>query len=274
MKRIFTILTAGKFWLNLLLIAIFVFLLLKASMYLLGLYTQHGESTSVPDLSGYPIDQLSSVLTNTDLNYEIADSIYSDEMARGVVVSQNPDPEMQVKRGRTIFLTVNSMLPEMVMIPELVGKSRRIALPLLEIAGLELENLAYRPDDSCTDCVLAIMHDGKTVQGGDKIRKGEKITVVLGRQSNVSTLVPSVLGMTYGNAAEIINSQSLNVGEILVCEGCKTAEDTLSSFVTRQSPGRGADITLGSYIDLYLSLDPSAVETFESEPDTTDNEIF
>ncbi len=274
MKRIFTIITAGKFWLNLLLIGIFIFLLLKASMYLLGLYTQHGESTSVPDLSGYPVSQLSSVLTNTDLRYEISDSIYSDEMARGVVVSQNPDPKMQVKRGRTIFLTVNSMLPEMVMVPELVGKSRRIALPLLEIAGLKLENLTYRPDDSCTDCVLAIEYDGKPVSGGDKIRKGEKLTIVLGRQSNVNTQVPDLLGMTYKNAVEIINSQSLNVGEILLCAGCETAEDSLAAFVATQSPGRGADIKLGSYVDLYLTLDPSAVENFESNPDTTDNEIF
>lgn len=156
MKRLFTTITAGKFWLNILLIAVFAFLLIKVTMYILGLYTQHGESTSVPDLTGYPLNQISTVLNNSDLQYEIADSIYSDEVGRGVVVSQNPDPNMNVKRGRTIFLTVNSILPEMITVPELVGKSRRIALPLLEIAGLKIENLTYRPDESCTDCVLGI----------------------------------------------------------------------------------------------------------------------
>lgn len=273
MKRIFTTITAGRFWLNILLIAIFAFLLIKVTMYVLGLYTQHGESTTVPDLTGYPLNQISTVLSNSDLQYEIADSIYSDEVGRGVVVSQNPDPNMNVKQGRTIFLTVNSILPEMVTIPELVGKSRRIALPLLEIAGLKLENLTYRPDDSCTDCVLGIEYEGKPIRPGEKIRKGQKITIILGRQSNVNTEVPDVVGKTYKEAVEIILSQSLNMGEILTCIGCQTALDTASSYVANQLPGRGSYITLGSYIDLYLTMDPDVSNSFSSEIDTTQYEM-
>ena len=191
MKRIFRILTAGRFWRNLLLIVVVFFLVLKVVFYLLGLYTRHGESVSVPDLEGVPVSQVKTILGNTDMTYEVTDSIFRDDVPRGVVVSQNPDPQKNVKRGRTIFLTVNSVLPEMVSMPELVGKSRRIALPLIEIAGLKLENLKYRPDDSCTDCVLGMEHDGKEIKSGDRIRKGEKITLILGRQSNVTTIVPN-----------------------------------------------------------------------------------
>lgn len=273
MKRFFTTITAGRFWLNILLIAVFVLLLLTISMYLLRLYTQHGESTTVPDLTGYPLNQISTVLSNSDLQYEIADSIYSDEVGRGVVVSQNPDPNMNVKRGRTIFLTVNSILPEMVAVPELVGRSRRIALPLLEISGLKLENLTYRPDDSCTDCVLGIEYEGNPIKPGEKIRKGERITIILGRQSNESTEVPNVFGKSYKDAVEIINSQSLNIGEILSCIGCKTAQDTASSFVANQLPSRGADVTLGAYIDLYLTMDSEVEKFSESEIDTTEYEM-
>ena len=273
MKRLFTTITAGKFWLNILLIAVFAFLLIKVTMYILGLYTQHGESTSVPDLTGYPLNQLSTVLNNSDLQYEIADSIYSDEVGRGVVVSQNPDPNMNVKRGRTIFLTVNSILPEMITVPELVGKSRRIALPLLEIAGLKIENLTYRPDESCTDCVLGIEYEGKPIEGGEKIRKGQKVTLILGRQSNESTEVPNLIGKTYKEATDIILSQSLNMGEILTCIGCQTAEDTASSYVANQLPGQGSYIILGSYIDLYLTMDSEVTKTYSEETDTTQYEM-
>ncbi len=243
-------------------------------MYLLGLYTQHGESTTVPDLKGYPLNQISTVLANSDLQYEITDSIYSDEVGRGVVVMQNPDPNMHVKRGRTIFLTVNSTLPEMVMVPDLVGKSRRIAIPLIEIAGLKLENLSYKPDDSCTDCVLGIEYDGKPIKPGEKLRKGQKVTIILGRESNVDTEVPSLLGLTYKEAVELINAQSLNMGEILSCLGCETAEDSVNAFVANQLPGRGGSISLGSYIDLYLTMDPSVMESFDTEIDTTDYEVY
>lgn len=272
MKRLFTTITAGKFWLNILLIAVFAFLLIKVTMYILGLYTQHGESTSVPDLTGYPLNQISTVLNNSDLQYEIADSIYSDEVGRGVVVSQNPDPNMNVKRGRTIFLTVNSILPEMVTIPELVGKSRRIALPL-EIAGLKIENLTYCSDESCTDCVLGIEYEGKPIEGGEKIRKGQKVTLILGRQSNESTEVPYLIGKSYKEATDIILSQSLNMGEILTCIGCQTAEDTASSYVANQLPGQGSYIILGSYIDLYLTMDSEVTKTYSEETDTTQYEM-
>lgn len=272
MKRFFTVITAGRFWLNILLIGVFLIILVSISLFLLKLYTQHGESTTVPDLTNYRVDQISNILGNKELHFEISDSIYSDELPRGVVVSQNPDPNTQVKRGRTLFLTVNSTLPELVLVPDLVGKSRRIALPLLEIVGLKLDKLIYEPDPSCTDCVLGLQYEGGRINAGDPLRKGEKITIVLGEQSNQTTAVPRLLGLTYKEAVEIITAQSLNMGQILSCKGCETAVDTTHAFVANQMPEHGAEIRLGSYIDLYLTTDSTVFITFEAETDTTYNE--
>lgn len=250
-----------------------ILILLKVVFYLLGVYTRHGESVTVPDLVEYPVSKIQMVLDNVDMTYKVTDSIYSDEVPRGVVVSQNPDAGRSVKRGRTIFLTVNSVLPEMVSMPDLEGKSKRIALPLIEIAGLKLDNLKYRPDDSCTDCVLGMEYGGKPIEAGAKIRKGEKVTLILGRQSNVTTIVPRVIGKTYRDALELINTQSLNVGEILMCKGCKTAEDTVAAFVSTQRPSGGSETTLGSYVDLYLTTDsiPRADPIPESNPNDDEN---
>lgn len=268
MKRFFRILTTGRFWLNVLLIGAVLLIIGAFAFYFLNIYTRHGESVTVPDLEGYPVAKIKSILENVDMTYEVTDSIYRDDVPRGVVVSQNPDANKSVKRGRTIFLTVNSVLPEMVTMPDLIGKSRRIALPLIEIAGLKLENLKYKPDDSCTDCVLGMEFEGKPIQGGDPIRKGEKVTIVLGRQSNETTLVPLVIGKTYGEAVSVINMQSLNVGEILSCKGCRTAEDTVNAFISAQIPTSGSETTLGSYIDLYLTTDSVK---FNSNPPQDDS---
>ncbi len=272
MKRLFLILTAGRFWRNLLLILVVFFLILTVGFYLLGLYTRHGESVTVPDLQGLPISQVETVLSNTDMTFEVTDSLFRDDLPRGVVVTQNPEAEKNVKRGRTIFLTVNSILPEMVIMPELVGKSRRIALPLIEIAGLQLENMKYRPDDSCTDCVLGMEYEGKPIKPGDHIRKGEKITLILGRQSNVTTVVPTVVGMNYRDALELINSQSLNIGEVLDCKGCRTAEDTVAAFVSSQIPQGGSTITLGAYVDIYLTTDSVSNSSITPENDPFNDE--
>ncbi len=123
---------------NILLITVFISLVVFLTMQWLGMYTMHGESMTVPDIKGRSIESIETLLANTDMTYEVTDSIYTDEYPRGVVVSQNPKSGKQVKKGRTIYLTINSVLPEMVEAPDLIGKSKRIAVPILEISGFEV----------------------------------------------------------------------------------------------------------------------------------------
>lgn len=270
MKKIFRIFTGTRLWINLGLIAAVISLAVAGTLFWLNGYTRHGDSVQVPDLSGFEIDKLSSVLDERHLTYEITDSIYSDEQPRGSVIQQNPLPGKTVKRDRAIYLTVNSLLPETVIMPDLSGKSRRIAIPMLEISGLELEQLSYKPDESCTGCVLDQLYNGKSIAPGTQIRKGEKITLVLGQRSNELTKVPRLLGLTYEDAYSLLNAYSLNMGTVLSCEGCETAEDTSGAFVINQLPAGRENAGLGSFVDLYLSTDSSKAATFVAPPDTTD----
>ncbi|HKL03976.1 MAG TPA: PASTA domain-containing protein [Cryomorphaceae bacterium] len=274
MKALFRAITSLRFWMHILLIAIFVALTLFLVMFWLESYTQHGESIEVPDLSGYTVGEVEITLQNNDLYYEITDSVYTDEFSRGAIITQNPEGGKEVKRGRTIFLTVNSSVPELVEIPDLIGKSLRIAIPILEISGFVVDDLVYKPDDSCTDCVINLKHDGKQLTPGEKIRKGQKITIVLGRQSNIATSVPDLLGLTYRSASEIIVAQSLNVGQVIACTGCETEADTLGAFVINQIPSRNAEAKLGTYVDLYLTTDSTAVDAFKKTDNNSTDEIL
>lgn len=244
-------------------------IIIFGTLYWLDWFTRHNDSITVPELSGIEIDKLDVVLSNSDLHYEVTDSVYSDEYPRGTVIQQNPLPGKEVKNGRTIFITLNSVLPEMLAMPDLMGKSKRIAIPMLEISGLELDVLSYKPDESCTDCVLDQIYEGKTIEPGTRIRKGQKITLVLGRQSNEQANVPGLLGKKYKDAAEVLNSVSLNIGEVLSCSGCNSGRDTSNAFVINQRPEPGKSVGLGAFIDVYLSTDSTFAETMESPNDTT-----
>ena len=277
MKGIFRFVFSVRVWKNILLIAIFIALLVWGMTLWLSSYTRHGKSIEVPDLTDFPIDKLETVLSNYDLVYEVTDSIYSDDQNRGVVVMQNPPAGKQVKKGRTIFLTVNSVLPEMVTMPDLVGRSKRIALPLIEIAGLKVAALEYKPDEACTDCVLEQLYRDRPIQPGDKIRKGESIKLVLGEKSDVRTLVPRILGMPFNEAAESLNAYSLNTGAILSCQGCQTASDTGHAFVVNQVPAPGTEARLGTYVDIYLTTDSAKIRDFitpNEDPDYPIEEIL
>ena len=272
MKGLFRFITSGRVWMNILLIIIFVFLVVFITMRWLDMYTLHGESIQVPKVEGYMVEDLNDILNNEDMTYEVTDSIHTDEYPRGVVVSQNPEQGDFVKKGRTIYVTINSLLPEMVEVPDLMGKSKRIAIPILEITGLKLRELKYRPDETCTDCVVGLEYRGKPVAEGERIRKGEAVTLILGEQSNIPTAVPDLLGLTYREAAETINAYSLNVGSILSCSGCESAKDSTEAFVVNQRPDRNSEVRLGTFIDLYLTTDTAMANPLRTRSDTTDYE--
>ncbi len=268
MKRVIGFIFSGRFWLNIILIAIVIFLIIQATLFWLKAYSRHSESVEVPNLTGYAIDALDNLLINTDLTYEITDSIYSEDFPRGVVIIQNPLPGKKVKEGRTIFISVNSTVPEMVQMPDLYGKSRRIALPILEISGLKAGAITYKPDESCTDCVIDQLHNGVSIKAGEKIRKGQEVMLVLGQQSSEMTEVPELVGGSYALAVEMLMANSLNIGQILACDGCTTAADTSEAFVVRQLPGQRSRASLGSFIDVYLSTDSTMAGTYEAETDS------
>ena len=268
MKRVIGFIFSGRFWLNILLIVIVIFLLIQATLFWLRSYTRHAESVEVPNLTGYTIAALNDLLINTDLTFEITDSIYSEDFPRGVVIIQNPLAGKKVKEGRTIFISVNSTLPEMVQMPDLYGKSRRIAIPILEISGLKAGGITYKPDPSCTDCVIDQLHNGVSIKAGDRIRKGQEVMLVLGQQSSEMTEVPYLVGGSYALAVEMLMANSLNIGQVLACEGCFTATDTTKAFVIRQMPREGSRASLGSFIDVYLSTDSTMVSSYEAEPDS------
>lgn len=273
MKRFLRTLTSGRLWVHLVLIAMTMAIILAVTLWWMRAYTRHGESLSVPNLHGLTMKEVEGVLQNIDLTYEVTDSIYSDEYPRGSVVIQNPEANQLVKEGRTIFLSVNSILPEVVSVPVLLGKSLRIAKPLLDITGLKIESLKYVADESCTDCVVGLMYEGKELKGGEKLRKGEKITLVLGRQSNEETLTPNILGLDYTTALVVIQASSLNAGQIISCSGCATGQDTARAYVVNQIPERNAAVALGSYVDVFLSTDPGVARAFNQSEDSLNYEM-
>lgn len=255
------------------LIVVFIVLTIFLVMSWLGHYTRHSESISVPELKGKSLNEVTRILQNNDLVFEVTDSVYADEVERGVVVTQTPRSGKDVKKGRTIFLTVNSMLPEMVELPDMMGKSLRIAVPILEITGLKLKSLEYQPDESCTDCVIGMKYDDTELRAGSKIRKGAEVTIVLGQQSREETRVPNLLSMQYRDAQDIIMGQSLNVGQVLLCTGCESSEDTATAYVINQIPDAGDDARLGAYVDVFLTTDSLAASELQTPIDTLSDEI-
>lgn len=220
-------------------------------------YTRHDSAVEVPDLKGMTLEEASAALTARDLLVEVIDSVYNDEAPKGTVVQQDPPSGRTVKPERRIYVVMNASQPKMIDMPALVNLSKRQAISVLEIVGLKVKEMQYRPDP-CVDCVIAQLYRGKPIAAEERIRRGEAVTLVLGSgESNERVPVPDLRGLALADVRMVLNMSSLNLGVVVECRGCNTKADSAFARVFRQSPGSSANnlIAMGGGVDVWLDTD-------------------
>lgn len=239
---------------------------------LMRLYTGHGEVQPIPDLIGMELNDAHKLVEQESLRLVIEDSAYVEDALPGSIISQNPShgymksdssgiQARMVKENRKIYVTLASYLPPKVEIPDMVGKSKRIALNLLDITGIKVESMEYVPDNVCTDCVLKQLYKGKEIEPGTRIYRGEGITLVLGKKNAGYVSIPKISGFKYSEAKTILNRVSLNIGQITGgCEDCASERDTSNAFILKQYPDFGSSVGVGTSIDVYLTQDASLID--------------
>jgi beta-lactam-binding protein with PASTA domain len=225
----------------------------------LNIYTRHGQARPVPDFYGLNIEQTAKLAKKSKLKFRVIDSVYTTAIGKGCVFEQNPKPGFKVKKWRRIAISINAFNPEMVIIPDIVGLSKRQALAVLQSSGLEPGQLRYIPDLS-VDFVIKQLHNGKEVIPGDSIQKGSVVDLVLGKGlSNERTPVPELIGMNLDLAKNSILGASLNLGAYIYDSSVLSGDDSANAFVYKQNPefNEEARLQLGSAVYLWLSVDSS-----------------
>ena len=241
---------------NLLLGILFVLLIVAAASIFLAIRTRHGKEVTVPDLAGLSGADAARTASAAGLKTIVVDSVYMKRVARGSVVNQMPKPGSQVKPGRKISLTLNSMVPKKVAMPNLVHVSLRQAKAELISKGLVLGRLEYVADIA-TNNVLRQKYRGSDIAPGKEIYTGSTIDLVLGLNgSDALTFVPNLTGYKYLNAVNALHDNSLNVSALVFDKNVRTYSDSLAATVTSQRPAAtGVPTVLGTGVTLYLSLD-------------------
>ena len=225
----------------------------------LAIYTEHGETVSVPDFTGISVKDIEAFADTTEIEYEVVDSLYSDEIPKGTVADQEPKPGYKVKRGRKIYLTVNAMLARQVAMPDVRNLSLRQAKAVLESVGLVLGGLEYQPDIA-KNAVLDQRVRGRSVSKGKTVFVGTVVDLVLGDGlSNTRVPIPYLLYYTLSEATERLKASSLNVGTYKV-DG--EVRDTSLMRVFKQIPvfKEGELLPMGSSVILFLTMDTASID--------------
>lgn len=222
-------------------------------------YTEHDITISTPNFTGIAIDEIEAFADTTDVEWEIVDSLYTDEIPKGTVAEQEPRAGYQVKRGRTIYLTVNAVLPKQVKIPNVRNLSLRQAKAVLESVGLKLGELRYKPDIA-KNAVLDQLVEGKSVDEEQMAVMGTVINLVLGDGlSNTRVAIPYLKYYTLKEATDRLNLASLNLGTFKIDT---PAVDTNLARVYKQVPAFSEKdlVPLGTSFILYLTNDTLGIE--------------
>ena len=222
----------------------------------LNSYTYQGEAIEVPDLTNMTFEEAQHIAELHDLKVVFSDSVHFINKPKGVVVAQIPEAKSKVKPERTIYLIVNGFENEKITMPDLRGISLRQATADAELYGLKIGKLSYVPDISTT--VLKQFYKGKEIAPQTLISKGSVIDLEIGKgESNEKTDIVCLVGKTLDEAKSILSSASLNLGSISADATIKSAKDSSKAYIWKQLPGCNyqSPITLGSYIDVWITLD-------------------
>ncbi len=164
---------------HLIMIVVSGFLVIILTLFLLNVYTRHGQNVIVPTLHGLQVDEAKTILESKGLHVEVIDSIYKKEAVPGAIIDQTPKPDNKVKEGRAIYVTIHSKKPQEITVPALVDYSSRQAIALLTSIGfndLEVEEVPSQ----YAGLVIAVEYRGKTLVANDKVPVGAPLKLMVG----------------------------------------------------------------------------------------------
>lgn len=162
------------------------------TMGFIRIYTKHDSNlVKVINVDGMRVNKAIEMLESMGLEGVVTDTVYKDGVKKLAVINQNPAAGLEVKRGRKIYLVVNTDKVPMVMVPDLAEKtSLQQAQSILQRVHLRLGKVIERMDPSVRtrndEPVLAQYEAGTTtpIAAGTLIERNSEIDLVIGVTGN------------------------------------------------------------------------------------------
>lgn len=220
------------------LIVLIYFVVVGGTIFYLDWYTNHGQKIPVPNLVGQNVNNISALMEEQELKFEIVDQIYNPKLAEGTIIDQDPErtekSNIYVKVDRIIRLRV-SKRTQLVDMPSLIDKSERFASTILKNRGLRLK-ISYKNTPESHGAVIEQRFKGARIKEGTKIPIGSTVLLIVGRYEGGKPVpVINLYGLTIFEARERLASIP-GITFFPVCQDCITAADSLSARIGSQSP--------------------------------------
>ena len=215
----------------------------------------HGRQTKIPKVVGLSKTQAARLLADHGLVLDEGDRYFSSDVPPGRVMSQVPQPGMQVRRGWHVRVA-ESMGPQRMVIPDLVGNSERAAEINIRRRGLELGSIATAEIPGApNDQIVAQSPPANAVNVSEP-----KISLLLAAISDRDSFVmPDLVGQNEDNAVNVIVNAGLHVSGIKSeagPEGQNNSSESVPSgtrMVVKTYPAAGQRVWEGQGIGLEVT---------------------
>ncbi|GAA4108392.1 Stk1 family PASTA domain-containing Ser/Thr kinase [Nocardioides fonticola] len=230
-------------------LALFLAVLLAVAVGVGAWWFGYARYTSLPSVLDLTQAQATSKLQDAGFEVEIGTPVYSDDVAKGRVVSTDPDPGSRVLDGDTVTLVV-SLGVEQYPVPKLAGLTLEAATKALTDTKLEVGLV--------TRAYSETVAEGEVISSdpaaGEQLRPGAAVDLVVSKGRR-----PIPVGDWVGKDAD--RAQKVLERRGLVVDRRTTVySDTVpEGFVVSQSP-TGGTLFRGETVNLTVSLGPELVE--------------
>jgi len=204
----------------------------------------HGRQVAVPNLVGMTPAEADRATSAAGLSMGIEDHFYSGDVEEGKIVSQVPAPGTMVRHGWRVR-AAQSLGPQRVVVPNVVGDSQRAAEINIRRRGLEIGGIAVaRLPEVAAGQVAAQSPPANANVASPKVD-----LLIAAPPEKPALLMPSLVGRQLSEAVKVIEAAGLHV------ESATSISDIVAppNTVVRHTPAPGEKVWPGAVVSLEFA---------------------
>jgi beta-lactam-binding protein with PASTA domain len=172
----------------------------------------HGDEVAVPNLDGLSLSEAENKTASLRLGLDVENRYFSAIVPIGRVMAQSPAAGTVVRREWHVRVA-ESLGPQQVAIPDVMGQPLRMAAITIQRLGLELGSVVHLAGTGNVADIVIAQTPPPTATGADSPRVG-----LLLSQPEAATVpawvMPDLTGISYAAAAAAVNRAGLRLGPV------------------------------------------------------------
>ena len=239
------------------LIGLALLLVAMASALLAMRFAIHGGEVTVPKLTGLAPGDAERAAIGLGLSLEVERRYYSPDVPEGKIISQVPAAGVRVRRGWQVRVA-QSLGPQRVAIPDVLGESGRAADLNIRRRGLDIGSIAYLPMQGIPGDQVLAQSPPPNASGVSVPRLSLLVTV---NAPPPTFVMPSFVGQPLGSVNLAVLDAGFRVGSVTAAAPVESdaggiaeipAQPSPASMIVSQTPAAGQRVSAGATINFEV----------------------